>query len=896
MIKQRPIHNLPLQPTPFIGRVEDLAHLCEMLADPASRLVTLVGVGGIGKTRLATQAALEAQRHFPDGVYFVPLQSVSSVHFLPAAIADSLALPFHGQSDLVGQLLHYLQDKTLLLVLDNFEHLLGAGDLLTELLAAAPQLKLLATSREVLNLRLEWVYPMSGLRYPLSEDEGEPEDFGAVRLFVRCAQRIRPDFRLQDEYAGVARICQLVEGLPLALELAACWLKLLPCDAIADEIQRNLDFLNTNMRDIPDRHRNMRAVFDQSWTLLSEAEQAAFCRLSVFRGGFERAAAEVVAGATLVEFSGLLDKSLLRREADGRYQMHELLRQYAQEKLDEQGEAGREAAARHCAHYAALAVRHRWNLSNSAPSSAYVVVAQEMDNIRAAWEYALEQRDPALIDQFLITLYRIHDIQSRYTEGSLMFRQATDALGVSDDYTGDLTPVQSRACLLLGLCLQNMAHYDEALALVEASLPALKAHQAKWEIRNAEACLGNIAYSRSDYLRAHDHFDRVRVMLRESNEDAPAYVNLLVRLSDLSAVLGHFVEARALLQESLPLQEAFGSKQSRARLLLTMGDIECKLGNFDQAKSHFEAADALAQALEGPTTRAVALVSRGRAAFGIGDYEQARALCAESVALCETLHNLWGKAFALVHLGRACHELGVLNEARQHYYDGLTVCESIGGYWIMALTLRHLARLELKEGHQQAALAALAQALEIADKVQTLPLMLDVMGGVAEAALACGYNQHAHQLALYIAQHYASEYDSRVSAGAVLLEVKSGAPALLADMPLETLIPALRVTVQSRFETPLAPLPAEQPEVRAPETAHSSERTLDLEEGLLDVLSEREVEILGLLADGLTNQEIADKLFLVVGTVKAHNHNIFSKLGVRNRVEAIARAKALNLI
>ncbi len=900
MIKQRLIHNLPAQPTPFIGRVEDLAQLSEMLTDPASRLVTLVGVGGIGKTRLAIQAASEVQRAFPDGVFFVPLQPVVSTHFLPAAIADSLRLPFHGQSDLIGQLFQHLHDKALLLVLDSFEHLLDAVDLLAELLTAAPQVKLLVTSREVLNLRQEWVYPMSGLRYPLSEEDSTPEDYGAVRLFVKCAQHIRPDFNLAEEQRGVIRICQLTEGMPLALELAASWLKVLPCQVIANEIQRNLDFLNTNMRDIPDRHRSMRAVFDQSWALLSASEQEVFARLSIFRGGFDRSVTEVVAGASLFELSSLLDKSLIRREAEGRYQMHELLRQYAQEKLDEQPGAHQQTAGQHCAYYAAFAHQHRWNLSNSTADSAYTTVMENIDNLWAAWAYALEQCDASLIDQFLVTLYRIHDIQSRYTDGERSFRQAVNCLGVDNTDSSALTVVQARACLLLGLCLQSLTHYDEAFALVEMSLPVLRSHDARWEVRNAEACLGNIAYSRSDYLHARDHFEQVRILLRESGEDTPAYINALMRLSDLSAVLGHFEEARALLQESQPLQEAYGSKQSRMRLLVTMGDIECKLGNFDKAQTDFEAAQALAEELEARTTKAVALVSQGRAAFGIGDYPHAQALCEESIVLCDEIHNLWGKAFALVHLGRTCHALGQVEDARQHYYDSLAICEDIGGYWIMVVALRYLARLEVQHGQPAVALTMLGQALEIAGKIQTPPLLLDVIGGIAEVAAAWGYHEHAHQLALYLAQHYASEYDSRVTAGAVLLQVRRDTPPLLTALPLDTLVPTLLETVQSRFQQPLSPLPAEQPvaemrtPVAEPTAVNGSARAMT--EGLLGPLSDRELEILGLLAAGLTNQEIADKLYLVLGTVKAHNHNIFSKLGVRNRVEAIARARALRLI
>ena len=325
---------LPFQPTGFVGRTAELAAITERLDDPTCRLLTLVGPGGSGKTRLAVQVAANCADQFDNGVYFVTLQPLDSSDLIVSTIAEVLSFRFSPGFDPQQQLLQYLREKALLLVLDNFEHLLDGVELLTELLKAAPRLKLLVTSREVLGLQEEWRYPVSGLQYPETDNVDQPGTYSAVQLFFERARQVRGGLSLADEQAGIVRVCQLVEGMPLALELAAVWAKALSADKIAIEIQRSLDFLSTSLRDVPQRHKSMQAVFEQTWERLSDEERRAFSTLSVFNGGFRREAAEAVAGVSIQILSDLVDKSLLRREPDGRYQIHELLRQYAEALLE----------------------------------------------------------------------------------------------------------------------------------------------------------------------------------------------------------------------------------------------------------------------------------------------------------------------------------------------------------------------------------------------------------------------------------------------------------------------------------------------------------------------------------------------------------------------------------
>jgi predicted ATPase len=347
-------HNLPAQTTPFVGCEHELLELDKLLQDPALWLITLLASGGMGKTRLALAAAEQQMPHFKDGVYLVELAPLADPDLLVSAIASATDYPF--QSDgrtLRQQLLDFLSPKQLLLVMDNFEHLLAGADLMSDILRAAPQVKILATSRERLNLQGETLFRIEGMDVPDWETPEEALEYSAVKLFLQSARRALPNFELKTEdLVYVAQICRRVEGLPLGIVLAAAWLNMLSAREIADEMIRNIDFLESDARNIPERQRSIRAVFDYSWHLLTETERQSFMRLSVFRGGFTREAAQAVAGASLCDLMALVNKSLIRREAaTGRYDIHELTRQYAEGRLQAAGQ--REAAQQALAEYVA---------------------------------------------------------------------------------------------------------------------------------------------------------------------------------------------------------------------------------------------------------------------------------------------------------------------------------------------------------------------------------------------------------------------------------------------------------------------------------------------------------------------------------------------------------------
>jgi len=386
------LFNLPMPATAIIGRETELVEIGDLLRRSETRLVTLSGPGGIGKTRLALAIAAEQASRKEHGVWFVNLAPLSSAESVVSAIADTFKLSGLGMADPKEALGNYLREKALLLVLDNFEHVLNAADLVADILTSAPGVQILATSRERLRLRVERVYEVGGLPFPLDADLADADTFDAVRMFVACVRHTHPQYTLSAaDMPAVTQICRLAAGMPLGIELAAAWVPALPVAAIAAELATSLDLLETTMRDVPQRHRSARAVFEHSWELLTAEEQALFKQLSVFRGGFTFQAAQQVASAKLGTMARLVDKSLVRTERDGRYDMHELLRQFAVEKLGADPGAEERTRERHSRFYLELLQRKEPELKGPQQLNALDELEREFENARDACSWALQR-------------------------------------------------------------------------------------------------------------------------------------------------------------------------------------------------------------------------------------------------------------------------------------------------------------------------------------------------------------------------------------------------------------------------------------------------------------------------------------------------------------------------
>jgi predicted ATPase len=426
-----------------------LNEVSKLLLQPDVRLVTIIAPGGMGKTRLSLAAAEHQLPHFPNGVYFVALAPVTIPDFIVSTIAEAVGFQFFPGGEPKQQLLDYFREKQLLLVLDNFEHVLDGAAIVSDILAYAPGLKILATSRERLNLGGEVLFALSGMDFPEWETPKDALEYAAVKLFVQSAKRAQPGFELHgDDLVYLARICRLVAGMPLAIVLAAAWVEMLSLQEIATEVEKSLDILETERRDIPERQRSVQGVFAYAWNRLSEDERNVFMKLSVFRGGFTREAAEKVAGATLRVLMGLVNKSLIRRNADsGRYEVHELLRQYGEQQLEADSEELYRIGERHALHYVDFMEKQSVPLRSRKAKAAADEIDMEIDNVRSAWGFVVKFKRTAAISSLARVFWIFFDLRNRQKEGLELLEPAVNVL------TDTATTYSQEVELTLGLVL-----------------------------------------------------------------------------------------------------------------------------------------------------------------------------------------------------------------------------------------------------------------------------------------------------------------------------------------------------------------------------------------------------------------------------------------------------------
>lgn len=757
---------IPTPPTSFVARPAELSQIVETLTE--CRVITLVGHGGIGKTRLAIESAAHLTG-FSDGIFFISLSTLANDSFMVSLIADTLGAVMKSRDELQKQLLDHLRDKTLLLILDNFEHLIPNGiPLVVQILESAPSVKLLITSRERLNIRGEVPLSIDGMAYPHNGESLSPqngESYPSVQLLVQSLRNAQPNFTPQaGEWEHIARICRLVNGIPLGLELASSWIHTLSLREIADEIENNLDFLESSFQDTPERHRSIRAVFEYTWNRLSEAEQRTFSRLSVFRGGFTREAASEIASASTITLHGLIGKSLLKRDSAGRYSVHELLRQYAAQKLID----SQQIIARHCAYYASLLHsldRGQWNKIDQLMIEQ---VALDIENFRLAWDYALQVADQPTLVQCVRILFAFYEFQGRYREGSDLFQDAVTRL---QGTKREIALAMAYLSLFRGIFYKNMAQYGEAEALLHQCLPVLQEQATPTDVLLAMNTLGGIAYARGDYVASTDWYEHILAANRQHN-NLPGVANTLMRLGDIAVVLGQYERAYHLMSESLALFHHEESQWGIASVLATLGDVTCKLGQFDRALEYFEESLIRCRAMGERRGEGVALINLGRVLRIIGRNEDATRFCKESLAIFTESGNRWGQAFAHLHLGMTYFDKGKLSAAQEQYMAALTLARTVGIKWISAYTLRQICVWYLTQGFYQQAKDSIIESLAIAQQVNATPLLLH--GLVSAAPL------HPEEVQLellsFVLEHPASEYETRTEAKTLLNMVDPNMP------------------------------------------------------------------------------------------------------------------------
>ncbi len=710
--------NLPRLQTPIIGRQQELEAVLDLLRGHQARLVTLTGQGGTGKTRLSLKVAETIMPDFPDGVFFVDLAPLTAPDRLPSAVANVLGIAEVGGRSLNELIQRHLMHRQLLLVLDNFEHLLAAADLLPGWLQSSPDLSLLVTSREALNLQEEWLYPVGGLSYPDIGARDDLEKYGAVQLFIQSARRVRPDFSLDGEAEGVIRICRMVEGLPLALELAASWTRTMDAQAIAGEIQRSTDFLATRMRNVPARHRSMLAAFDTSWQQLEPPEQTAFARLSVFRGGFDRAAAQAVAEAGLALLSTLVDKSLLRwlpseaeSVAGGRYQIHELLRQFGQEKLQE--EAGElERIQRQHAIYFTDYVRDLLPLIlDDRQLEATAKITADIENIRAAWLWAAEHVHAEALAKASHALSNYYQFKGRYTEGYTLFSKAAEALERVEQ-----TPPIEKTLALIWLDLAYMQIRLGLLAQAKVIAERSAATFQRYDLRpepglgtDPRTVLGILASIEGDFEATAYFGEQIRHTsdADDNTGNRPFGAYLLTRAA---LAQGDYEAARRYAREGYAVGKETGERWFLAYSLNELGNVEFALGNYEAARDHYQAALAIRQEFDDPEGPALAAIQLGAVALREEKYAEAENRFRRALEIYEELNDRGGVARSRDGLGQTAATTGRLREACDHFLQGLGIAVDIQFMPATLSLLQGLGQLFLDLDEQEMGLQLLDRA------------------------------------------------------------------------------------------------------------------------------------------------------------------------------------------
>lgn len=723
---------LPKPITPMIGRQAEQSVVCHLIQYEGARLLTLLGAGGMGKTRLALAVASELTSYFTDGAGFVALAGLEDGQHLPAAVAHALNIPLLGARDPAEQIVSVLSTRTMLLILDNFEHLLlypQAVQWISNLLAQATGLQLLITSRERLRIGGERVFELGGLT--VASHPNIPETSDALLLFLERAQATVADFVLnQANRAAIEHICHLVGGMPLGIELAATWVSVLNPAEIAVEIEHSVDFLTRADRDSDPRHHSMRAVFDHSWSLLTEDERSVLARLSVFRGGCQRAAAVAVTGATLPILAGLIDKSLLRKsEGSGgtRYDIHELIRQYAAEQLRANPAGYEQVLRRHGEHYCTFVAEQSVAIGEQQQRSVINELQREIDNIRFAWDWAVQTRRGDLLYPMGRVMWIFCEIQNYYSEGEMLFARAADMAQVlRQEQANDQRAAGERKAndLLFGRMTTHQAYFVARLVRPRQALTLLAPALA--------------------VLRQHDDYHTLSQSLWTQGR--------------ASWIYGNFAEAEANLCEGLVIAEQLQFPNLLALYHTFLGAILHEMGKVEEAYQHLQKALTFARQMAEPRSNALAICYLHHAALTLGRGEEVVGLLREGLRMARAANDWYCLALALEQQGLAQVAQANENSASAHFAESLAIFRKICDVWSQSRLHTQLGHLALRQNDLTTAETHFQQAVQIGYRAELMACIVNGLAGLALLAMQQGHFKRALTLALTIQQHPASNY------------------------------------------------------------------------------------------------------------------------------------------
>ncbi len=760
-------NNLPVQSTPFIGREEELAALEGMLIDPDIRLITIVGPGGIGKTRLALAFAERQLCNFKHGVFFTSLASLDMAEDIVPAVARGLGFNFYEGVDHRTQLIDYLRAKSMLILLDNFEHLLEGASLAAEVVQAAPGVRVIVTSREPLRLLDEQLFSVHGLDFPEWETPEDALEYDAARLFLSSARRSRSEFDLgQEDLQPMTRICRLVQGMPLGIVLAAGWVELLSPAEIAEELGQGIDILESDLHDIPERQRSMQAVFDYTWEQLNQREREVLQRLSVFRGGCGQQAIRQVTGATLMELKSLTGKSLINTNRDGRHEMHELLRQYTTEKLERNPEADFEAHDRHCSYYLDSIAEREDDLFGPQVKRVMADIDGDLENVRSALRWAAAHQQVDYLDRAINPLFQYYYWRTRHNS---MFRDAQIIIeGLDRVDSPEARLITARALARQGWFLPDqedlelvmkseaILHRNDLFSLdtrkdkafilwrlggltiasdpqrgLEMSKESLVLFREVGDLWGEAAALNNLA-RHANVTGNLEEEKRLREKCKIIYEQMGNPIELaesLIQLAWLAADQLDVEEPEHLARQSHKMLDDVGYPSSVARSSFNLGLILFRIGRFDEALERLKEARVIFEDLGHVLMKMRCIFWIAWTYLHIGEYESAGSLAGQCLSYYESTVTVGGVYLLLANLALVRKDPA---DVRRHAQKAMEIFRAIHLWMGEHSCLGLISHAERLSGNESASRHHLIEAFRISTRRKELALS---DAGLAPAAL-----------------------------------------------------------------------------------------------------------------------------------------------------------------
>ncbi len=662
--------NLPAQTTRFIGRKNDLKNLNNNCISQECRLLSLVGLGGIGKTRLGLELARSQVANYPDGVFFIALADIKS-NMLANTIARALEISITNDSQTKDKLLNYLKDKKLLLILDNFEHILEAKSLVAEILESSTKLKIVITSRVALNLRLEHIYDLRGLSYPEHENEENLADFDAIKLFISSANRVMPSLEFDDNtLKTAAKITNLVEGMPLAIELSSAWLRIISVEQLLLEIQKSLDMLSSEQADVAFRHRNVRAVFDYSWQRLGKKQKDILKQLAVFKGGFSLEAAEEVAGAHLSYLLNITNESLIRTANNNRFNMHELIRKYISEKLKENKLEHNQYKLKHAKYFAKVLSECNTD-AHEEVKEAMTNIEVDIENIRLAWQILVDNCQLSELNNSLSALDYFYSNSGLYEEAKDFYLEhikSIEAKCQSDEieYIQLMASLKFRAAI----CASRLDIREQASHLLAQALELAMQKDIKAVIVKCYFELGIISYKQGQFIEAEDYFLKTQKVGEDLAEDK-IIVDAVNALGLVAKATNKHDQARAYLTKAISLFEKLENKRGAAMAFSNLGNLEEALANYNAAQKLYYKALPIFEELNFVPGVAVIKGNIGVIEYRLDNMPKALEITLEALELKRKIQSQRGIALSYINLARIYAATNESKKVKAYLYDAL---------------------------------------------------------------------------------------------------------------------------------------------------------------------------------------------------------------------------------